>query len=66
VSFLHNFVTWPAGQLEQVEKLEQLRALENGARIHAAPAIEGIPAGVDTEADLATVRQWFVNNGAAL
>ncbi len=32
-SFLEQFVNWPPGQLEQAEQLEQLRALENGARI---------------------------------
>lgn len=31
--FLENFVSWPEGDLERVEQLEQLRALENGARI---------------------------------
>ena len=31
--FLEQFVHWPPGVLEQVEHLEQLRALENGARI---------------------------------
>jgi 3-deoxy-manno-octulosonate cytidylyltransferase (CMP-KDO synthetase) len=31
--FLEQFVQWPPGILEQTEHLEQLRALENGARI---------------------------------
>lgn len=31
--FLEQFVQWPPGILEQAEHLEQLRALENGARI---------------------------------
>jgi len=31
--FLEQFVHWPPGILEQAEHLEQLRALENGARI---------------------------------
>lgn len=31
--FLEQFVAWPPGVLEQAEQLEQLRALENGARI---------------------------------
>lgn len=31
--FLERFVSWPPSVLEQTESLEQLRALENGARI---------------------------------
>ncbi len=31
--FLERFVRWPQGDLERFERLEQLRALENGARI---------------------------------
>ena len=48
--FLEKFVTLPPGQLEQIEKLEQLRALENGYPIAidvtADPSI-----GVDTPDD---------------
>jgi 3-deoxy-manno-octulosonate cytidylyltransferase (CMP-KDO synthetase) len=42
--------------LERTEKLEQLRFLENGERIVMAQALEYIPAGVDTPADLDRVR----------
>lgn len=56
VSFLHQFVSWPASSLELTEKLEQLRALENGVTIMAGEALEAIPAGIDTEQDLAHVR----------
>jgi 3-deoxy-manno-octulosonate cytidylyltransferase (CMP-KDO synthetase) len=59
VSFLHQFVTWEASPLELTEKLEQLRAMENGALILAEESIEAIPAGVDTEHDLAKVRAVF-------
>lgn len=59
VKFLHQFVQWPASPLELTEKLEQLRAMENGAVILAEEAIEAIPAGVDTEQDLAKVRAVF-------
>jgi 3-deoxy-manno-octulosonate cytidylyltransferase (CMP-KDO synthetase) len=51
--FLHQFVSWPEAPLEQLEQLEQLRALYHGVRIHVATAAETVPAGVDTEADLA-------------
>ena len=59
VAFLHQFVQWPASPLELTEKLEQLRAMENGAVILAEEAVEAIPAGVDTEQDLAKVRAVF-------
>ena len=59
VSLLNQFVTWPVSALESTEKLEQLRALENGVTIMAELACEHIPAGVDTEQDLAAVRALF-------
>jgi 3-deoxy-manno-octulosonate cytidylyltransferase (CMP-KDO synthetase) len=43
--------------LEEIERLEQLRALENGLDIRVAVAAERPPAGVDTAADLARVRR---------
>jgi 3-deoxy-manno-octulosonate cytidylyltransferase (CMP-KDO synthetase) len=59
VSFLHQFVQWPVSALELCEKLEQLRAMENGATIMACESIETIPAGIDTNQDLAKVRALF-------
>ncbi len=56
VSLLHRFVRWPTGALERTEKLEQLRAMENGETIVAEPAAATMPAGVDTAADLEAVR----------
>lgn len=56
VSVLNDFVTWPQSPLEVQEKLEQLRALYNGVRIHVALSKQSIPAGVDTEKDLQAVR----------
>lgn len=57
--FLHRYVSWPAAPLEQLEQLEQLRALYNGERIHVTAAVEPVPAGVDTQADLEAVRlRW--------
>lgn len=52
---LERFVTLPQGQLEQREKLEQLRALEAGMRIDVA-LVDTVPLGVDTPADLARAR----------
>jgi len=45
----------PASALEQIEKLEQLRALENGLRIQVADAVVAPGADVNTAADLARV-----------
>ncbi|MEX2327135.1 MAG: 3-deoxy-manno-octulosonate cytidylyltransferase, partial [Pseudomonadales bacterium] len=57
MSFLHDFVSWPQGVLESVEKLEQLRALSHGVKIHVAEASVSIPAGVDTAEDLERTRR---------
>jgi 3-deoxy-manno-octulosonate cytidylyltransferase (CMP-KDO synthetase) len=43
----------PPSPLEQAERLEQLRALENGMNVRVAVAVEVPGPGVDTEADLA-------------
>lgn len=53
VGLLKQFVCWPPAPLEQTEKLEQLRAMWNGARIHVANALQSVPPGIDTEKDLA-------------
>jgi 3-deoxy-manno-octulosonate cytidylyltransferase (CMP-KDO synthetase) len=45
--FLFDFVSWPPSPLERTESLEQLRALENGARIRVLLTRENSP-GVDT------------------
>ena len=62
VSLLHEFVTWPSGQLEKIERLEQLRAMENGKKIHVEEACEAVPGGIDTEENLEEVRRWFSEN----
>ncbi len=53
---LERFVSLPPGTLEAREKLEQLRALENGMRIDAA-LVDTVPLGVDTPADLERARE---------
>ena len=52
---LARFVALPPSQLELREKLEQLRALEDGMRIAVARVPHG-PFGVDTPEDLARAR----------
>ncbi len=55
--FLQDFVAWGPCWLEETERLEQLRALWHGVRIHVADAVEAPPAGVDTPQDLERVRR---------
>jgi len=50
--FLKRFAALPPGRLEQVESLEQLRALEAGHRIAVGMTPEPFPPGVDTPEDL--------------
>ena len=54
--FLSTFVGWPPAAAEQSESLEQLRALAHDAYIQIELAPEAVPAGIDTESDLAAVR----------
>ncbi len=63
--FLSRFVSWPTAPLEQVEQLEQLRALFQGERILVPLACPTVPAGVDTEQDLASVRESLRQAGGA-
>ena len=53
VGFLRRFAAMPPGRLEQLEALEQLRALEAGIRIAVELTPEPFPPGVDTPEDLA-------------
>lgn len=55
---LRRFVGLRQGVLERREKLEQLRALENGMRIDAA-LVDTVPLGVDTPADLDRAREML-------
>jgi 3-deoxy-manno-octulosonate cytidylyltransferase (CMP-KDO synthetase) len=52
VAALRRLAGLPPGRLEQIEKLEQLRALENGMEIRVALAVERPLADVNTAADL--------------
>ncbi len=55
---LENFSTLPPGRLEQIEKLEQLRVLENGYEI-ACDITEDPSIGVDTPEDAVKFEQWL-------
>src|SRR6476661_7168186 len=53
---LERFVSLPPSPLEIRERLEQLRALEAGMRIHVG-LVDTVPLGVDTPAELARARE---------
>lgn len=55
---LENFAKLPPGKLEQIEKLEQLRVLENGYEI-ACGLTEDPTIGVDTPEDAVKFEQWL-------
>ncbi|WP_312073783.1 3-deoxy-manno-octulosonate cytidylyltransferase [Atlantibacter sp.] len=54
--FIRRYVTWAPSALEHIEKLEQLRVLWHGEKIHVGVAREVPGTGVDTQADLERVR----------
>ena len=56
VDALDKFVSLPVSKYEESEKLEQLRALEFGIKVHVAVCDFNIPPGVDTPEDLNAVR----------
>lgn len=62
--FLLGYSALPVGPLERAERLEQLRALENGFRIRVVET-EYDSVGVDTPEDLERVRRRFEAAGAA-
>ena len=55
-AFIKQYVQWAPTQLENLEKLEQLRVLWYGERIHVELAKEVPAVGVDTAEDLEKVR----------
>jgi 3-deoxy-manno-octulosonate cytidylyltransferase (CMP-KDO synthetase) len=59
---LSRFIGLPVGIVERIERLEQLRALENAMRIDAA-LVDTVPLGVDTPLDLKRARDLLANGG---
>jgi 3-deoxy-manno-octulosonate cytidylyltransferase (CMP-KDO synthetase) len=53
---LRQFVKWKRSPLERAESLEQLRALENGVKVHVLIIAKGSP-GVDTLVDAEALEQ---------
>jgi 3-deoxy-manno-octulosonate cytidylyltransferase (CMP-KDO synthetase) len=56
--FLRRLAALPRTPLEQVESLEQLRALEHGHAIAVQPTPEPFPPGIDTAEDLERAERW--------
>ncbi|HSH39847.1 MAG TPA: 3-deoxy-manno-octulosonate cytidylyltransferase [Chthoniobacterales bacterium] len=59
---LLRFVRWKPSPLEHAESLEQLRALENGVRIHVLVTNTGSP-GIDTPEDAAALEKILARAG---
>ena len=58
---LQRFVSLPASNLEQLEKLEQLRALEDGMVLKCV-VIDSAGPAIDTAADLAAAEEYSLKN----
>ena len=64
VEFLKQYAELSVSPLEVIEKLEQLRVLWHGFKIHVDVAIEVPPAGVDTAEDLQRVINVLTNTNS--
>jgi 3-deoxy-manno-octulosonate cytidylyltransferase (CMP-KDO synthetase) len=59
---LLQFVKWKPTPMERAESLEQLRALENGVKVHVLITAKGSP-GIDTPADAKALEKKLVHAG---
>ncbi len=62
---LKSFIHWNVSELEQMERLEQLRFIENGVNIKVA-IVEEEGVGIDTEDDLMIARRIFSENESVI
>jgi len=62
---LLQFVKWKPTPLERAESLEQLRALENGVKVHVLVTKHGSP-GVDTPQDTIALEQKLARAGRSI
>ncbi|MHC5225919.1 3-deoxy-manno-octulosonate cytidylyltransferase [Ignatzschineria sp. LJL83] len=58
-SFLNEYPSLLPSALEELEKLEQLRALANNRKIAVAISLNTPPPGIDTEEDLFKAKSWI-------
>jgi len=58
-AFLSEFVSWPQSHLEKFEKLEQLRAVENGESIYLDVLKSAPPVGIDTQRNLDDANVYY-------
>jgi len=61
-SFLPTYSQWAASPLEQIEKLEQLRVLWYGEKIHMTLATQAVAGDVNTAEDLQALRQLMTQH----
>tara|TARA_B100000900_G_scaffold411231_1_gene430513 strand:+ start:831 stop:1544 length:714 start_codon:yes stop_codon:yes gene_type:complete len=61
---LKDFISWDPSNNEKKYKLEQLRAIDNGIKIHAIKSISKIHLGVDTEDDLTKANEIAKENNS--
>jgi len=59
---LLQFVKWKPAPLERAESLEQLRALENGVKVHVLITAKGSP-GIDTPSDAKALEKRLARAG---
>lgn len=57
---LQQFISLEESYLEKTEKLEQLRALENGISIYCT-IVQDLPISIDVQEDLEAARKFYVN-----
>ncbi len=62
MAFLRRFPSLPRAPLEEIEALEQLRALWHGERIAVLRLEQTLPPGVDTAEDLELVRSLWLDS----
>lgn len=57
IGFLQEYIKWSRCEVEEMERLEQLRVLWNGGRIRVAVAKKPVPFSIETKQDLDRVKE---------